>query len=86
MTELNQPISPEIMDAMNALLAACGLSGESGTELLYYWLADAVEALDGTIEASHEQGLCYDMNAAMADVLTQYKLEHETQEAGDAPS
>ena len=62
----------EIDLAMDHLLKACGLHGESGTEKLFHMLKTAIKELDGTIEGSHEEGLCYNMNAAIADKLKEY--------------
>lgn len=58
--------------ALTALLEACGLRGESGTEQLYYWLQTACHELEGTITTSHAEGLCCNMNAALADKLAEY--------------
>lgn len=65
--------------SLNELMAACGLSGESGTEELYDMLGRAVEELEieGVLEDSHEQGLCYDMNAALAHKLEKYLTNNQ---------
>ncbi len=57
---------------MDMLMDAYGFKSESDTERLYYLIRDMVDELEGTIEASHEEGLCYNMTAAMADTLQQY--------------
>lgn len=62
----------EFDKAMDVLMDAFGFKGESGTELLYYHIRDMVDELEGVIEASHEEGLCYDMTAAMAGTLQKY--------------
>lgn len=70
------PLTQDIFDALNGLMAACGLQGESGTEELYSMLGSACEELDaeGVLEESHQQGLCYDMNAALAHKLAKRLL------------
>ena len=56
--------------AVENLLKACGCGkGESGTEEFYYLLQEAVDELDGTIEKSHEEGLCYDMASALSGTI-----------------
>lgn len=59
-------------DAFDLLMDAFELKGESGTEQLYYFLRNMVDELEGTIEESHQEGLCYNMAAAMAGTLQQY--------------
>lgn len=60
-----------IYDAVEKLIRACGFDrSESATEDFYYMLRDVIDGLDGTIEASHEEGLCYNMAAAIAGALT----------------
>jgi hypothetical protein len=57
-----------IYDALDDLMQACGLSGESGSETLFHALSDATKELDFSIvEQSHRDGLCYDVNALLAD-------------------
>ncbi len=65
--------------ALDSLLKACGLQGESGTEQLYYWLLRACDELQGTIEESHAEGLCYNMNAALSDKLAEYMREAQAE-------
>jgi hypothetical protein len=59
--------------ALNALMKACGLSGESGTEQLYGLLSGIIleydEQIRRTIRDSHDEGLCLDVNALLADLL-----------------
>ncbi len=62
-------------DALNAVIKLCGLKGESGTEEFYYTLRDILEKLDGEIEASHKDGLCLDMCAAISYELAKYANE-----------
>ena len=58
----------KIYEALNHLLKACDLTGESGTEVLFDLLSEAVDELDQSIiTRSHEDGLCYDVNALLAD-------------------
>jgi len=65
----NQWLPDPLYDALNQVIKLCGLQGESGTEEFYYMLRDILEDLDGTIEQSHDEGLCYDMCAAIAGEL-----------------
>jgi hypothetical protein len=68
----------EIHKALNQLMTACGLSGESGTEKLFMVLSDAVKAAEvkwGVVEQSHEEGLCYDVNALLADEMVKALAE-----------
>ena len=62
-------------DALDEVIKLCGLQGESGTEEFYYMLRDILEDLDGTIEKSHEDGLCYDMCAAISHELAKRSNE-----------
>lgn len=59
-------------EAFDIFMDAFGFKSESDTEQLYYLIRDMVDELEGTIEASHQEGLCYNMTAAMADTLQQY--------------
>lgn len=55
-----------IYAALGDLIKACGYDrSESATEDFYYLLCEAVDELDGTIEESHKEGLCYDMHSAL---------------------
>ena len=67
-------LAQNLNKALNDLMAACGLSGESGTEELFDMLNSATAELEAEeiLEMSHEEGLCYDMNAALADKLERY--------------
>ncbi len=65
-----QWIPDPMYDALDEVIKLCGLQGESGTEEFYYMLRDILEDLDGTIEKSHEEGLCYDMCAAISGELS----------------
>lgn len=61
---------PDAIDiAVSNLINACGFKGESGTDEFYYLLQEAIDSLDGTIEKSHEEGLCYDMSSAIAHAI-----------------
>jgi hypothetical protein len=59
-----------IRQALNQLMRACGLSGESGTEELFGVLQIAVQAVeeqwDDVVGQSHREGLCFDVNAFLA--------------------
>lgn len=56
--------------AVENLATACGFDkSESASEAFYYLLQEAIEQLDGTIETSHEEGLCYDMTHALSGTL-----------------
>lgn len=58
----------EIYTALNGLMAACGLSGESGAETLFNVLFEAIHGVDeGIIEESHAEGLGYDVNTLLAE-------------------
>jgi len=61
----------EIYRALNELMAACGLNGESGTEKLAVVLRDILldKNMWRTIKASHAEGLFYDVNALLAEAL-----------------
>jgi hypothetical protein len=69
----NDDVERNIYDALNALMRACGLSGESGTEQLYGLLSGIIleydEQIRRTIRDSHDEGLCLDVNALLADLL-----------------
>lgn len=68
----------EIDRAVENLVAACGFNqSESASEEFYGLLKEAVEKLDGTIETSHEEGLCYDMTHAIYGTLREI-LEKRT--------
>lgn len=59
-----------IRTAINQLMKACGLSGESGTEELFLILENAVAAVDwGIVEESHEEGLCFDVSCLLAEAI-----------------
>jgi hypothetical protein len=72
-----------INKALNALMKACGLSGESGTEELYEILFDVIHDYDRkvreTVEQSHADGLCYDVNALLADAISDIISRREIQ-------
>ena len=61
----------KIYHALNDLMKACGLSGESGTEILAAALREATSDPDmwETLKDSHREGLCYDMNQLLAEAL-----------------
>jgi len=66
----SQRLPDPIYAAVNNLIKVCGFGpGESGTEEFYYALRDVIYDLEGTIEESHKEGLCYDMCAAIAGEL-----------------
>jgi hypothetical protein len=74
-TEVNR----KIYAALNSLMAACGLVGENGTEILFYVLRDAVVSVQNEwsiVEGSHDEGLCFNVNALLAqqieEALAQY--------------
>ncbi len=70
-----QWIPDPMYDALNEVIKLCGLQGESGTEEFYYMLREILDELDGTIEASHKDGLCYDMCAAISRKLSEHVNE-----------
>lgn len=61
----------DILDkAVENLVDACGFDrSESASEAFYYLLKQAVENLDGSIEESHEEGLCMDMTHCLSGEL-----------------
>jgi hypothetical protein len=60
----------QIYAALNDLMNACGLSGESGTEVLFDVLFDAVHNVDEDIyRESHAEGLCFDVCALLAEQI-----------------
>jgi hypothetical protein len=62
----------EINAALNALMAACGIAGESGMERMFWVLQEAVQTVADNwdiVERSHEDGLCYDVNALLSDAI-----------------
>ena len=60
----------KVRGAINQLMAACNLQGESGTETLLYRLEEAIDNVDRSIiEKSHEDGLCYDVSWLIAESL-----------------
>lgn len=62
--------SNAIDKAVENLVTACGFDkSESASESFYYLLQEAVDDLEGTIESSHEEGLCYDMTHALSGTL-----------------
>lgn len=62
---------PDAIDlAVENLVKACGFDkSESSSERFYYLLQEAIDTLDGTIEESHEEGLCYDMTHALSSTI-----------------
>ena len=60
-----------IYNALNALMEACGLEGESGTEILAAALREATSdpSLWETVKDSHREGLFYDVNHLLAEKL-----------------
>jgi hypothetical protein len=85
----------KIDEALNALMKACGFSGESGTEEMFWVLAEAVgrviEDWDSVVGASHREGLCYNVNAWLSDEISKSVLEYhkraavaDAQQAGSA--
>ncbi len=53
--------------AVENLATACGFDkSESASEAFYELLREAVNNLDGVIEQSHKEGLCYDMTHALS--------------------
>jgi chemotaxis regulatin CheY-phosphate phosphatase CheZ len=75
LTNMITQTNRDIKKALNALMKACGLSGESGTEQLYEILSGIVLERDleirATVEESHANGLCYDVNALLADAVAE---------------
>lgn len=72
----------KIHTALNNLMAACGLNGESGTEILFDALSQAIFGVHEDwwiVEESHKNGLGCDVNSLLADqikaVLEQYTRE-----------
>ena len=83
-TETNQ----KIYTALNSLMAACDLVGESGTEILFGVLSEAVARVDEQwliVENNQKNGLCYDVNALLADQM-EAALARDTQEEGPVQS
>jgi hypothetical protein len=79
------PTNRAIHAALNQLMAACGLTGESGTERLFMNVLcpaiGQVEADWDIVDDSHAQGLCFDVNAMLADAIEQQlALTRPTQE------
>jgi hypothetical protein len=60
-----------IRAALCNLQGACGLdNSESSTEALFGILTQAIEQVDWDIvEESHAEGLCYDVNALLAEAI-----------------
>ena len=60
----------KIYKALNDLMLACGLHGESGTEIFLGVLADAVENVDwSVVEQSHRDFLGFDVNGLLAEEI-----------------
>jgi hypothetical protein len=60
--------------ALDALLGACGFVGESGSERMFWVLFDAVHNVAnnwGIVEKSHDDGLCYNVNALLSDAIAE---------------
>jgi hypothetical protein len=58
--------------ALDALMKACGFTGESGTEAMFWVLHKAVQDVASNwniVEESHEDGLCYDVNALLSGAI-----------------
>ena len=67
----------KVYSALNQLMAACGLQGESGSEALLDLLEEAVGNVDrDIIEQSHADGLCYDVNWLLVEALTEARPRH----------
>ena len=70
-----------IHKALGELVSACGFSGESGTERLFPFLLEAVEAVDGkwdsVVGQSHRDGLCCDVNALLAEEIASILKKRE---------
>jgi hypothetical protein len=62
----------QVRDALQTIMKLYGLQGESGTETLYGLLDRAMNTVFDKLQESHEDGLCYDCNTALA-----YELERE---------
>ena len=68
----------KIHAALNQLMKACDLSGESGTERMFGILSDAIDNVDWSIvEQSHRDGLCYDVNCLLTDAIIDAQRPHE---------
>lgn len=64
---VKRPLDLEV----ETLVTAAGFDkSESASENFLYLLYDAVEQVAIEIEASHEEGLCYDATHALADALS----------------
>lgn len=62
--------SERIHTALNSLMKACNLQGESGTEKLFFILNEAIDDVDWNIvEQRHKDGLCYDVNCLLAEAI-----------------
>jgi hypothetical protein len=81
-----------IRQALNQLMRACGLSGDSGTEELFGVLQVAVQAVeeqwDDVVGQSHREGLCFDVNAFLAGriALELVRPEREVRYQHNAPA
>jgi hypothetical protein len=67
-TETNRKINT----ALNSVMTACGLVGESGTEILFDVLHEAIAGVHKEwwiVEQSHNEGLGFDVNALLADQI-----------------
>lgn len=68
MTKQNE----EITKALDDLMTACGYKGESGTEWFFGALSTALDEVEenwNIVIQSYEDGLCYNINALLADAL-----------------
>jgi hypothetical protein len=63
----------DVVAALDAMMKACGLRGESGSEDLFWILLEAMQNVADdkwdTVEQSHKEGLCYDARFLLAEAI-----------------
>jgi hypothetical protein len=67
-------VRDKIEIALDALMGACGFVGESGTERMFGVLFEAVQRVADewdVVRDSHEDGLCYNVNALLSDAIAE---------------
>jgi hypothetical protein len=65
----------KVYRSLDLLMEACNLEGESGTEVLFDILYQAVQSVDRqwhVIERSHKDGLCYDVNTMLTEEILKF--------------
>ena len=75
-----------IYKALNEIMSACGLSGESGMEKLFHILSKAIQDIedewDDVVEESHKEGLCYNVNAWLANEIAKAIRDQKLENLG----